>query len=229
MISRAWARFWDVEWVPVPSNRIIRVLFAVATLAALGFVAFLFWQIMSLSGDLKTVQKGQTKSDVQTFNLAQQWELACQEKKVNPSLKPLCDYSKQIRQGTQKGLGALPQLVGRQGLPGKDGAPGKDGKDGRPGPKPTFAELLAAAKTVCSTTNLCASSGGGIVGPEGPEGPEGPAGPAGKTGPAGAPGKNGISVTDVDCSLIGPSFHLRITFTFTLSNGSHLTTSCSVR
>lgn len=77
----------------------------------------------------------------------------------------------------------------------------------------------------------------GKMGPRGPPGPQGPKGDTGLAGgaqgppgPRGEPGTPGVSVTGVTCSgdRPGESSQLTLVFRFVLSDGSHVTATCTV-
>jgi len=167
--------------LPVPSARFLMSLWVVAGALMLVLVAWLVLQFVALAGEVKDIQREQTRTQVQTFKLADQWIQACDEKQVNASLKPLCEYSERVKAGTEPKMSSIPGppgIPGSQGRPGAHGKQGEPGKNGKPGRSPTFAELLTSWQSFCSTTTVC-------QGEKGDKGDTGEKGETGDTGPAG--------------------------------------------
>lgn len=99
-----------------------------------------------------------------------------------------------------------------QGIPGKDATP---------------AQIAAAVAAYCAKHNFCR----GPIGKTGATGKTGASGTDGTNGTNGTDGKDGASISSVSCFAAGTGAikNTRVTFTFHLTNGVSITTTCTVR
>jgi hypothetical protein len=160
----------------------VKVLFAVATLAAVAFLGWLFYLVFSLSSEVghneDKISAGAIRDQVlQDQNKAQDQALAEANKRL-----------KQAGEATVPVPTEPKVIIGPQGPIGVQGPAGSQGPQGPPGPQ--------GPKGDAGIDGMA-----GETGPAGPEGASGPAGPQGETGlqgpagPAGADGKDGVPFT----------------------------------
>lgn len=200
-----------------------------ALIAGIAVVVGMFsWAIVTKGSettraDVATGTAQDQQADAKT--LATGIDAACQQKIVNPAIKPYCPKAAEvIKQPTIEGPEGAPGPVGPSGPPGPSGPsgrPGTPGASGRPGANATGVPGDDATGRPGSDST--------VAGPQGPTGPPGAdstiAGPAGPTGPPGAdstvPGAPGRGVVTVSCDTA-----LMFTFTFSFTDGTTQTVSC---
>jgi hypothetical protein len=155
-------------------------------------------------------------------------DAACQQKVVNPAIKPYCPKAAEvINQPTIEGPEGAPGAVGPSGPPGPSGPsgrPGTPGASGKPG-----ANATGVPGSPGDDATGRPGSDSTVPGPGGPTGPPGAdstiPGPTGPTGPPGAdstvPGAPGRGIVTVSCDTA-----LMFTFTFSFTDGTTQTVSC---
>jgi hypothetical protein len=157
----------------------VKVLFAVATLAAVAFLGWLFYLVFSLSSEVghneDKISAGAIRDQVlQDQNKAQDQALAEANKRLKQAGKATVPVPTEPK-----------VIIGPQGPIGEQGPQGPPGPPGPQGPKGDAGIDGMAGET-------------GPVGPEGasgPAGPQGETGPQGPAGPAGADGKDAVPFT----------------------------------
>lgn len=156
-----------LSWLPIPSNRTIRVLIVIAAIVVASFLVWLFWIVTSLSGQ---VNLNEEKVRASTSDLERQ------ESHNERQDAALAEANRRL------------EAAGKAPVPTPTELPpppaGKAGKDA------TQAEINAAVIFYCATHDDCEGPQGGL-GPTGATGETGVKGDMGATGDTGGTGETG--------------------------------------
>lgn len=154
-------------------------LIALTMTLVVALLGWLFVQVVSLSGDLRTANAARDALARQVQGLG--------EKPVGGPPGSRGEPGRSITgprgPAGERGDPGPPGKTGPEGADGDDGSNGSDGSDG--------ADGADGVGEPGADGNAGAPGADGVTGPPGPQGEPGPAGPQGEQGEPGAPGANG--------------------------------------